>query len=129
MDFLKKLPNLEEVFDGSAQDLLAATKPGSIGTTVAASGDWFNWDSPDYSHFDSYDAAVDAVAAEINAALGATAKREQGFDDETFETIPRLEQHDLFADFFYYWPKENLFLISAHEDKELPIEIALVRTA
>lgn len=127
MNFLRDLPNTEFVFDGTVEDLLTGLQPGPSGTTVVASGMWFDYDSPDYSHFDAYDAAFDRIGAKINKALGEIANRKLGFDEESFEPVPILMRHDIFADYFFHWPQAKLILTSMHEDKELPIEITLIR--
>lgn len=128
MDFLKDLPNTEHVFDGTAQDLLDHLKPGVQNSiALVASGLWFDYESPDYSHFEAYEAAFDKIAEEISEAVGDTAERQQGFDEETFEPVELLEGNDIFADFYYHWPAQDLVLFYAHEDKELPIDIAVVR--
>lgn len=128
MDFIKALPNVDYAADGPVEALLkqAEAAPGGI-VDVVVSGDWFDWDSPDYSHFDAYDAAIDRLATQISTTLDAPAQRQQGFDEDTFEPVQILQDNEIYADFFYHWPDRKLVLFSAHEDKELPIEVALMR--
>ena len=128
MEFLKELPNTEHVFDASVQDLLDILKQGAADSvSLVASGLWFDYESPDYSHFEAYEAAFDKIAGEIKKSTGEAATRQQGFDGETFEPVPLLGDNDIFADFFYHWPGQKLILFYAHEDKELPIDIAIMR--
>ncbi|MEL6761574.1 MAG: hypothetical protein AAFP04_14400 [Myxococcota bacterium] len=125
---LKTLPNTEFVQPRPLASVLDVLQPGpehAVG--LVSSKDWFTYDAPDHAHFDAYDAAFDALAKQIDALVGETAKRTLGFDEETFEPIPFLADLDVYCDAFYHWKKAGLLLITVHEDKELPIDISVMR--
>ena len=88
---------------------------------------WFDYESDDNAHFDAYESAFDAVAAAISEEPGEQGKRLLGFEPETGEPVSALIAHDVFCDFFYAWPGHQLLLTYAHEDKELPIHMMLLR--
>lgn len=127
MDFLAELPNTEFVFRGTVDDLLLQAEAAQSGVSVVSSDLWFDYDSPDNSHFDAYDAAFRKIGTAISDAIGEAATQQLGYDTETFEPIPFLGEHDIFADAFFHWPSRRLVLVSAQEDSELPVEIGLLR--
>ncbi|MEM6533565.1 MAG: hypothetical protein AAF654_13150 [Myxococcota bacterium] len=125
---LSLLPNTAHVEARPLATVLAELSAGpahAVGMVI--SNDWFDFDAPDYAHFDAYDAAFDALAKAIGSLVGEEAERALGFDEQTFEPVPLLAGLEVFCDGFYHWKNAGLLLIIAHEDKELPIEISLVR--